>query len=66
MDVNNLEYRLSITTSTNRGKEKSPSDGHCQFKKEMEDQLLACQQCFEKVPYIYTPRYVASIIFENK
>jgi hypothetical protein len=30
------------------GKEKSPSDGHCQCEKEMDDHLLACQQIFEK------------------
>jgi hypothetical protein len=35
---------------TKRGKEKSPSDGHCQCKKEMPD-LLARQQIFEKVPH---------------
>jgi hypothetical protein len=28
---------------TKRGKEKSPSDGHCQCEKEMEDHLLAWQ-----------------------
>jgi hypothetical protein len=27
-----------------RGKEKSPSDGHCQCQKGMDDHLLACQQ----------------------
>jgi hypothetical protein len=31
-----------------RGKEKSPSDGHCQCKKEMDDDLLACPQIFKK------------------
>jgi hypothetical protein len=44
-------HRLSINRPTKRGKEKSPSDGHCQCKKEMDDHLLACQQIFEKVPH---------------
>jgi hypothetical protein len=26
----------------------SPSDGHCQGEKEMDDHLLPCQQIFEK------------------
>jgi hypothetical protein len=30
-------HRLSINGLTKRGKEKSPSDGHCQYKKEMDD-----------------------------
>jgi hypothetical protein len=53
---NNLFYnhRLSINRSTKRGKEKSPSDGHCQCEKEMDDYLLACQQIFEKVPHSAT------------
>jgi hypothetical protein len=37
-------HRLSINIPTKRGKEKSPSDGHCQCQKEMDDHLLACQQ----------------------
>jgi hypothetical protein len=44
-------HRLNINRPTKRGKEKSPSDGHCQCKKEMDDDLLACQQIFEKVPH---------------
>jgi hypothetical protein len=36
-------HRLSINRATKRGKEKSPSDGHCQCEKEMDDHLLACQ-----------------------
>jgi hypothetical protein len=44
-------HRLSINRPTKRGKEKSPSDRHCQCKKEMDDHLLACQQIFEKVPH---------------
>jgi hypothetical protein len=47
-------HRLSIKRLTKRGKEKSPSDGHCQCKKEMDDYLLACQQIFEKVPHSET------------
>jgi hypothetical protein len=35
--------KLSINRPTKRGKEKSPSNGHCQCEKEMEDHLLACQ-----------------------
>jgi hypothetical protein len=37
----NLYYnhRLSINRPTKRGKEKSPSDGHCQCEKEMDDHL---------------------------
>jgi hypothetical protein len=36
------DHRLSINRPTKRWKEKSPFDGHCQYKKEMEDHLLAC------------------------
>jgi hypothetical protein len=36
--------RFSINRPTKRGKEKSPSDGHCQCQKEKGDHLLACQQ----------------------
>jgi hypothetical protein len=36
-------HRLSINTPT-RGKEKSPSDGHCQCEKEKDNHLLVCQQ----------------------
>jgi hypothetical protein len=35
---------LSINRPKKRRKEKSPSDGHCQSQKEMDDHLLACQQ----------------------
>jgi hypothetical protein len=38
-----LYHRLS-NRPTKRGKEKSPSDGHYQCQKEMDDHLLACQQ----------------------
>jgi hypothetical protein len=37
-------HRLTINRLTKRGKEKSPSIGHCQCEKDMEDCLLACQQ----------------------
>jgi hypothetical protein len=46
-------HRLSINRPTKRGKEKSPSDGHCQCEKEMDDHLLACQY-FLKKSYIVT------------
>jgi hypothetical protein len=46
-----VNHRLSINRPTKCGKEKSPSDGHCQCKKEMDDYLLACQQKFDKVPH---------------
>jgi hypothetical protein len=42
-DKNGNYHRLSINRPTKRGKEKSPSDAHCQYEKEMDDQLLACQ-----------------------
>jgi hypothetical protein len=45
-----LHHRLSINRPTKRGKEKSPSDGHCQCEKEMDDHLLACQQILEREP----------------
>jgi hypothetical protein len=38
-----LYHRLSINRPTKRGKEKSPSDGHCQCEKEMDDHLLTSQ-----------------------
>jgi hypothetical protein len=41
---NNTYHILSINRPTKCGKEKSPSDGHCQCEKEMDDHLLACQQ----------------------
>jgi hypothetical protein len=36
-------HRLSINRPTKRGKEKSRSDGHCHYEKEMDDHYLACQ-----------------------
>jgi hypothetical protein len=50
-----LTHKLSINRPTKRGKEKSPSDGHCQCEKEMDDHLLACQQIFKIEPRSYTP-----------
>jgi hypothetical protein len=38
-----VNHRLSINRSTKRGKEMSPSDGHCQCEKETDDHLMACQ-----------------------
>jgi hypothetical protein len=38
-----FDHRLSINRPSKRGKEKSPSDGHCQCEKEMDDHLMACQ-----------------------
>jgi hypothetical protein len=46
-------HRLSINRPTKRGKEKSPSDRHCQCKKEMDNPLQACQQ-FLKQCHIVT------------
>jgi hypothetical protein len=40
-----------LIRQTKRGKEKSPSNGHCQCEKEKEDHLLACQQSFEREPH---------------
>jgi hypothetical protein len=45
-----LTHRLSINRPTKRGKKKSPSDGQCQCEKEMDEDLLACQQIFEIEP----------------
>jgi hypothetical protein len=50
-------YTLSINRPTKRGKEKSPSDGHCQCEKEI--------QILETEPYSDTPYYGANIIFEG-
>jgi hypothetical protein len=47
-----LYHRLSINRPTKRGKEKFPSDGHCQCEKEIDDHLPACQQILEKEPPI--------------
>jgi hypothetical protein len=56
-------HRLSIDRLTKRGKEKSPSDGHCQCKKEMDDHLLASQQIFEKLSHSVThPKGRASFL----
>jgi hypothetical protein len=44
---------------------KSPSDGHYQSEKEMDDHLLACQQILEREPHSDTPYYKVSIILEN-
>jgi hypothetical protein len=49
-----ISHRFSINRPTNRGKEKAPSDGHCQCEKEMDDHLMACQQIFEIEPLIDT------------
>jgi hypothetical protein len=59
-----LGHRLSINRPTKRGKEKFPSDGHCQCEKEMDDHLVACQ-FFEIVPHSDPTCYWESIIFEN-
>jgi hypothetical protein len=48
------DHRFSINRPTKRGKEKSPSDGHCQCKKEMEDHFLAYQYIFEIEPHTDT------------
>jgi hypothetical protein len=45
-----FSHRLSFNRPTKRGKEKSPSDGHCQCEKEMDDHLLPCQQILEREP----------------
>jgi hypothetical protein len=39
-----LLHRATINVPTKRGKEKSPSDGHCQCEKELDDHILATQQ----------------------
>jgi hypothetical protein len=36
-------HRLNMIIPTKRGKEKSPSNGHCQCQKEMDNHLLASQ-----------------------
>jgi hypothetical protein len=48
--------RLSINRPTKRGKEKSSSDGHCQYEKEMDDHLLACQQILERQSHAWLKR----------
>jgi hypothetical protein len=44
-----LLHRATINVPTKRGKEKSPSDGHCQCEKEMDDHILASLQFFWNV-----------------
>jgi hypothetical protein len=41
------DHRLSISRPIKRVKEKSPSDGHCQCEKEIDDHLLACHLILE-------------------
>jgi hypothetical protein len=41
--LDSRERRLSIYRPTKRGKERSPSNGHCQCEKERDDHLLPCQ-----------------------
>jgi hypothetical protein len=42
---------LSINRPTKSGTEKSQSDGHCQYEKEMDDYFLACQQILKIEPH---------------
>jgi hypothetical protein len=49
------DHRLSINRPTKCGKEKSPSDGHCQCQKEMDNHLLAYQQILERESRSDTP-----------
>jgi hypothetical protein len=42
--LNGPNHRLSINSPAKSGKEKSPSEGHCQCQKKMDDLLLACLQ----------------------
>jgi hypothetical protein len=41
----------TINRPTKRGKEKSPSGGHCQCEIEMDDHLFASQQIYEREPH---------------
>jgi hypothetical protein len=50
-----LNHRLSINRPTKRAEEKSPTDGHCQCEKEMEEHLLACQRILKREPRSDTP-----------
>jgi hypothetical protein len=50
-----LSIDINTSRSTKRGKEKSPSDGHCQCEKEIDDHLVACQQIFERQSRSGTP-----------
>jgi hypothetical protein len=43
-------HRLSTKRPTKRGKEKSPSDRHCQCEKEMEDHLQQLLKQSHEVP----------------
>jgi hypothetical protein len=49
------ENSTDLVLIDQHGKEKSPSDGHCQSQKEMEVHLLACQQCFDRKPHSDPP-----------
>jgi hypothetical protein len=57
------DYGL-INRPTKRGKEKSPSDGHCRCKKEMNDHLLAFQQ-FLTESHIVTRQASERVSFLN-
>jgi hypothetical protein len=46
---------VGINRPTKRGREKSPSDGHCKYEKEIEDHLLSCHQILEIEPRSDTP-----------
>jgi hypothetical protein len=43
-----LSVLISINRATKRGKEKSPSEGHSQCEKEMDEHFLAYQQFLKK------------------
>jgi hypothetical protein len=43
-----LDHRLSINRLTKPEKEKSPSDGHCQCEKEMDEFITGVSTIFEK------------------
>jgi hypothetical protein len=58
-------HTLTINRLTKRGKEKSPSHGHCQCQKEMDDHLMACQLILEEEPHSDTPCLRTSISFES-
>jgi hypothetical protein len=59
-------HRLSINKPTKRGKEKSPSDGHCQCQKDMDDHLLTCQQFLTESHIVARLAGKASIIFDHE
>jgi hypothetical protein len=48
-------HRLSINRPTKRGKEKSPSDGHCQCEKEMDDRWTCVSIISERELYADPP-----------